>query len=170
MTSSPRRERRRSSFAATTGPSDRQRPARLVSLLGHGSELHRAGLAVGEPVRRVIRLAPARRVAVGRAVRHTARGAGLDRRLEARIQHLPAAQQSWLAIAGRLRYGLEGGEPSGPTLITGGPMNGVRSRALTPTHPRVWASSQSESEATKNAPMGLNRIGSVFRVCPQVFA
>jgi putative transposase len=72
------------------------RPARLVSLLGHGNELHRAGLAVGEPVRRVLRLASARRVAVARAVRHTARGAGLDRRLEARIQHYrPHSSLGW---------------------------------------------------------------------------
>ena len=73
------------------------------------------------------------------SVRHTARGAGLDRRLEARVQHLPAAQQSWLAIAGRLRYGLEGGEPNGPTLITGGPTSVVQSWPLRETEPRLYA-------------------------------
>jgi hypothetical protein len=107
---------------------DRQRAARLVPLLGHGNELHRTGLAVGEPFRGVLRLTSARRVAVDRAVRHPARGAGIDLGLEARIQHLPAAQQSWLAFPARVRYGLEEAEPSGPTPIRGGPTSGVRSR------------------------------------------
>ena len=41
--------------------------------------------------------------------------------------HVPASQQSWLALSGRVRYGLEDREPSGPTLTNGGPINGVRS-------------------------------------------
>ncbi len=37
-----------------------------------------------------------------------------------------------MALAGRVRYRLEGGEPSGPTLIRGGPTTGVRSPKTTP--------------------------------------
>ena len=33
--------------------------------------------------------------------------------LEARVQQLQAPQQSWVAFAGRVRYGLQVGEPTG---------------------------------------------------------
>ena len=60
--------------------------ARLVWLLEDGLGLHRAGLALAEPLRRVLRVARARRVARGRAVRDPRRGPGDGRRLANRLQ------------------------------------------------------------------------------------
>ena len=53
-----------------------QRPARLVPVLRHRQQLHRARRAVGEPIRRVVQRPVARRVPGRRAVRQPARGAG----------------------------------------------------------------------------------------------
>ena len=63
-----------------------QRAARLVPVLRHGQQLHRARCAVGEPVRGVVQRPAARRVPGRRAVRQPARGAGA-RGLADRVQH-----------------------------------------------------------------------------------
>ena len=67
---------------------------------GAGTQLHRAGLALGEPVRRILRLPRARRGPRRRGVRLPARGAGRDRGLAQQVQHRETAQQPrWLAPA-----------------------------------------------------------------------
>ena len=103
-----------------------QRPARLVPVLRHRQQLHRARCAVGKPIRRVVQRPVARRVPGRRAVRQPARGAGADRGLADRVQHEAPAQQPGLARPGCLRRAL-GSSATRWTLISGGLAKGVRS-------------------------------------------
>ena len=100
-----------------------QRPARLVPVLRHRQQLHRARRAVGEPIRRVVQRPVARRVPGRRAVRQPARGAGAARGLADRVQHEAPAQQPGLARPGCLRRALRGSATRW-TLISGGPVSG----------------------------------------------
>ena len=109
---------------------DGQRATRLVSLLERRRELHRAGLAVAEPLRRVVWLADPRRAALPGALRDARRGEGPDRGLAHRLQHQPTALGAWHDGAGPLRRQLAAKRINQPkTLIGGGPMRGVRSQA-----------------------------------------
>lgn len=68
--------------------------ARVLAVVHHGGAwqcLHRAGLAVAEPLRRVLRLARARRAARRRAVQLAHRGASDGRRLARGLQRASAA-------------------------------------------------------------------------------
>ena len=103
-----------------------QHPARLVPVLRHRQQLHRARRAVGEPIRRVVQRPAARRVPGRRAVRQPARGAGAARGLADRVQHEAPAQQPGLARPGCLRRAL-GGSATRWTLIKRWSRKGVRS-------------------------------------------
>ena len=110
---------------------DRERAPRLVPLQPGRQRLHRAGLALAERLRRVVRLPRARRAARGRTVPDPGRGPTPRRGLAPRLQHEPTALGAWHDGAGPLRRQLAAKRNNHqPTLIRGGPMNGVRSAAL----------------------------------------
>jgi hypothetical protein len=90
----------------------RQCAARLVSLRRRRHRLHRARLAVGEPLGRVLRQPHARRAGGHRAVRHPARGSGPRRRLADRVQHLPPSLRPRHAHARRVRGPVEADQPT----------------------------------------------------------
>ena len=60
-------------------------------LSGHDDELHRARLALGEPLRRELQRPGSRRAAQRRGLRHPPGGPGRRRGVAQRVQHLPAA-------------------------------------------------------------------------------
>lgn len=95
-------------------------------------QLHRPRLALAEPVGRVLRRTHARRAAGRGAVRLAARGPGARRRLAHRVQHLPPALGPRHADACRVRRAMAA-QPT-TALITGGPINGVRSLLLGHTY------------------------------------
>ena len=113
------------------GRADGERPARLVSVLEGRGELHRAGLALAESLRRVLRLAGPRRAALRGALRDARRGAGAGRGLARRLQRKPSPLGAWHDGSGPLRRQLAAKRPTDQTtLIGGGPMRGVRSHLL----------------------------------------
>lgn len=64
----------------------------LVSSVRHGNDLHRAGITVGESVRRIVQRSRTRRAAQHRRVRHAARSASRHRGVARRVQHVPATR------------------------------------------------------------------------------
>ena len=105
-----------------------------MSVLEGRGELHRAGLALAESLRRVLRLAGPRRVALRGALRDARRGAGAGRGLARRLQRKPSPLGAWHDGSGPLRRQLAAKRPTDQTtLIGGGPMRGVR-----PDRPIRW--------------------------------
>ena len=89
-------------------------------------QLHRAGIALAEPVGGVIRRPHARRAAVNRAIRQPPRSTSTCRRLANRLQQLPPPLSARHAHPSRIRRPMGEKQPE-KTLITSGPKNGVRS-------------------------------------------
>ena len=114
----------------------------------HDDELHRAGLAVGEPLRRELQRPDPRRAAQHRGVRQPARGPGRHRSLARRVQHLPTPQLPRRPHPRRVRRAVDHQPTSAP--MTAGPLNGAPSVGRRPRSTRCKTDRADEQLATSN--------------------
>ena len=138
-----------------------QRPARLVPVLRHRQQLHRARRAMGEPIRRVVQRPVARRVPGRRAVRQPARGAGAARGLADRVQPRSARTAAWAGSprlptpsAGRLSYTLDShkrwSREGGPVTFDLPPKNRTEHRVRESVQVREKGERNEQAEAVRS--------------------
>ena len=118
---------RRHTCAWTTAPNLSRWSCGTGPHLGNPHRLHRTGLALGDPLHRVLQRPPARRVPQHRGLRQHHRSPRCAGGLAHRVQHIPAPPITRRAHPRRLRCALEGAPRPTRTPITPGLTNGFPS-------------------------------------------